>query len=243
MQMSSDAQPERRTAALEAEVEHLRRRVAGLTQALDARAGIEQAKGVLAERHGWSVERAFEQISVLSQNTNTRVHDIARTVVEQTAGPRTLGPEQLAWACRLVDLLPCPAVVLTPVPGEGGSPGLGPGPGKATDLQVDHANPAMVDLEGRSAAQVVGRPVSRIWPGVVASGLLDHYLRVVATGQPYASDTQPLAELVGTGIVTTVLHVRALPWPGGVLVMWREDEAARRTHPLAPPRPVGGRRR
>lgn len=236
MHKPSDIEPGRRIAVLEDEVEHLQRRVAGLTQALDARAGIEQAKGVLAERYGWSVERAFDQISVLSQNTNTRVHDIAHAVVAQTSTHRTLDAEHLAWACRLLDLLPCAAVVLTPMHGDDE-------PGVVVDLRVDHANAAMVDLEGRTAEQVVGRRVTRIWPGVATSGLLERYLRVLTTGEPYACDDQPLAELVGGAIVTTVLRVRALPWPGGVLVLWRDDEATRRTHPILAPRVDGRRRR
>lgn len=281
-----------RVALLEGQVDQLHGRIAGLLQALDTRAGLEQAKGVLAERHGWTAEHAFEQISVLSQNTNTRVHDLARAVVAQATAPRGVDPDRAAWACRLLDLLPCTAVLLTPLYAEDGVDGTpraavstdvaadaGPDATAArhggadadadadagatrpavaastgadatvstvaevVDFRVDYANPATTDLEGRKQEQVVGRRLSRIWPGAVASGLAERYVGVLTSGEPYSSDTQPLAELVDGQIVTTALRLRAMPFLGGVLVLWHDDEAGHRTHPVSLPRAEPRRRR
>lgn len=63
------------TRALAEENEQLRR-------ALETRDVIGQAKGVLMERFGTDAERAFEVLVKLSQDSNTRVPDVARRVVE-----------------------------------------------------------------------------------------------------------------------------------------------------------------
>ena len=63
------------TRALAEENEHLRR-------ALETRDVIGQAKGVLMERFGTDAERAFEILVKLSQDSNTRVADVARRLIE-----------------------------------------------------------------------------------------------------------------------------------------------------------------
>jgi len=52
-----------------------------LQHALDSRVVIEQAKGVLAERHGIGVEVAFERIRRRARSSNRRVADLAGDVV------------------------------------------------------------------------------------------------------------------------------------------------------------------
>jgi GAF domain-containing protein len=53
-----------------------------LQHALDSRVVIEQAKGVLAERHGLDETTAFEVIRRHARSTNQRVHDVARALLE-----------------------------------------------------------------------------------------------------------------------------------------------------------------
>ena len=55
-----------------------------LTRALDSRAVIDQARGVLMARHGISAEQALDQLSRASQNTNTKLREIAARVTEST---------------------------------------------------------------------------------------------------------------------------------------------------------------
>jgi hypothetical protein len=62
------------------QVEHLQR-------ALSSRVPIEQAKGILAERRGCSVEEAFELLRSAARRSSRRLHDVAREVVEGKAGP------------------------------------------------------------------------------------------------------------------------------------------------------------
>ena len=71
-----------------------RTEVANLQLALESRAGIEQAKGILMAIHGYAADQAFEVLSVRSQNTNTKLRDVAaeviRQVVREPGGP---GPD------------------------------------------------------------------------------------------------------------------------------------------------------
>lgn len=53
-----------------------------LQNALDARVLIEQAKGVLAERHGESMVEAFQRLRGHARSRSTAVREIARQVVE-----------------------------------------------------------------------------------------------------------------------------------------------------------------
>ncbi|MDQ0379188.1 ANTAR domain-containing response regulator [Amycolatopsis thermophila] len=57
-------------------------RLRHLQIALDSRVVIEQAKGVLAERHKISVDKAFEGLRRFARDHNKRVADLAREIVE-----------------------------------------------------------------------------------------------------------------------------------------------------------------
>jgi GAF domain-containing protein len=58
-----------------------RQLVANLHAALEFRAVIEQAKGILVAEYGCHPEVAFKELSKLSQNTNRKVRDIAADLV------------------------------------------------------------------------------------------------------------------------------------------------------------------
>lgn len=66
--------------------EELRQLTEQLNAALDSRAVIDQAKGVVMADRGCSAEEAFRHLAEISQRTNTKVRDVARLVVEQAAG-------------------------------------------------------------------------------------------------------------------------------------------------------------
>jgi GAF domain-containing protein len=57
------------------------RLVENLRVALASRAVIEQAKGILVAEYGYEPEMAFKRLSVLSQNSNRKVKDIAADLV------------------------------------------------------------------------------------------------------------------------------------------------------------------
>jgi hypothetical protein len=94
---------ERRTAAAAAggptmaeEARRLRTTVGQLEHALTARIRIEQAIGVLAERHRIRPRQAFEQLRAAARNRGRRVIDIASDVVASATNPLLQLPEELA---------------------------------------------------------------------------------------------------------------------------------------------------
>ena len=58
-----------------------------LSRALTSRVVVEQAKGVLAEAAGVSVDDAFQRIRVWARNHNTPLHTVAARVVEDGLRP------------------------------------------------------------------------------------------------------------------------------------------------------------
>jgi GAF domain-containing protein len=60
---------------------------AQLHKALDSRAVIDQARGVLMAQRGISAEQALEELSRESQNTNVKLRDIAARLVANPPGP------------------------------------------------------------------------------------------------------------------------------------------------------------
>jgi AmiR/NasT family two-component response regulator len=62
-------------------------RRAQLEEALKSRIVIEQAKGVLAERHELDVERAFEVLRRAARSTRTKIHVVAAEVVGSRESP------------------------------------------------------------------------------------------------------------------------------------------------------------
>lgn len=61
-----------------------------LRRAMDSRALIEQAKGVMTARTGVSAEQAFVQLAARSQTSNRKLYQVAAEVVHaaQQAGAR-----------------------------------------------------------------------------------------------------------------------------------------------------------
>lgn len=55
-----------------------------LQHALDSRVLVEQAKGVLAEAKGISVEAAYELVRRYARNGGLRVHDVACAIIDRT---------------------------------------------------------------------------------------------------------------------------------------------------------------
>jgi GAF domain-containing protein len=52
--------------------------------AMQSRSVIEQAKGILMARHGYSADDAFKRLTRLSQNGHRKLRDIAQSIVDST---------------------------------------------------------------------------------------------------------------------------------------------------------------
>ncbi|MFG2006728.1 GAF and ANTAR domain-containing protein [Spirillospora sp. NPDC048911] len=64
-----------------------------LQAALTSRVIIEQAKGVLAERHDYSMEQAFTALRRYARDHNHRLSDLAHSVVSRTIDTAALSPD------------------------------------------------------------------------------------------------------------------------------------------------------
>jgi len=78
------------------EAHRLRTTVGQLEHALTARIRIEQAIGVLAERHRIRPRQAFEQLRAAARNRGRKVIDIATDVVASATNPLLQLPEELS---------------------------------------------------------------------------------------------------------------------------------------------------
>jgi hypothetical protein len=85
-----------RALPLDEEAHRLRTTVGQLEHALTARIRIEQAIGVLAERHRIRPRQAFEQLRSAARNRGRRVIDIASDVVASATNPLLQLPEELS---------------------------------------------------------------------------------------------------------------------------------------------------
>jgi len=66
--------------------------LAGMRAAMASRAVIEQAKGILIERHKLTEDQAFTALSRASQNTNIKLRDVADELVRTGALPERPAP-------------------------------------------------------------------------------------------------------------------------------------------------------
>jgi ANTAR domain len=95
--LAPPGRPRRPDADL-SETERLRLSVVQLEHALASRVVVEQAIGVLAERHGTRPRDAFERLRRTARGMGRRVHDLARLVVESAGDPRAALPGELTTA-------------------------------------------------------------------------------------------------------------------------------------------------
>ena len=77
-----------------------------LQTALTSRVVVEQAKGVLAQHHGLSMDAAFDRLRRYARDHNLRLAEVARQLATGKLDPATIhtSPDRLptlkAWCCR-----------------------------------------------------------------------------------------------------------------------------------------------
>ena len=87
---------DRRPPDRELEADRLAVTVAQLEHALTARVRVEQAIGVLAERHRLRPRQAFDLLRRVARAGGRRVIDVSETVVDSATNPLLALPEELA---------------------------------------------------------------------------------------------------------------------------------------------------
>ncbi|MEV7211816.1 ANTAR domain-containing protein [Kitasatospora cineracea] len=139
--------------------------------------------------------------------------------------PAGLDPAGAPWFRAVLDGLLDPVLVLSAVRDRDG---------KVTDLQVEHANAPTVDLAGRDAAELRGRRLTELYPGMAASGTLDRLCTAAADGIPYRGEAERYVETVAGSARASAMTVCATPFQDGLLLTWRaHDERDRRIAQLA----------
>ena len=95
--LPTEAIPVVRTAGTEPpDAQRLQQTVAQLERALTARVRVEQAIGVLAERHRLRPRQAFELLRSAARARGRRVFEMAAEVVDSASNPLLRIPEELA---------------------------------------------------------------------------------------------------------------------------------------------------
>lgn len=74
-------------AQLHAQLEDALARIGQLESALQSRIVIEQAKGALHERFGWSIEEAFDVLRYAARSSRTSIHRLAEQVIAEDETP------------------------------------------------------------------------------------------------------------------------------------------------------------
>ncbi|GAB3487511.1 ANTAR domain-containing protein [Nocardiopsis coralliicola] len=92
----SPSGPPPRASEAASEAERLRVTVAQLEHALQTRVIVEQAIGVLAERHRLTPRAAFERLRTAARSRGRKVADLARDTVASCSNPLTALPAELA---------------------------------------------------------------------------------------------------------------------------------------------------
>jgi ANTAR domain len=96
MPEASSAKPVGEQASLASEAGRLRATVGQLEHALATRIRVEQAIGVLAERHRIKPRQAFEQLREAARSRGRKVIDIAGDVVASATNPLLQLPDELS---------------------------------------------------------------------------------------------------------------------------------------------------
>jgi len=79
------------------ELQRLRAENSQLAQALESRIVIEQAKGVLAERYGLSLEASFELLRHAARSNRMNIHMLAAKVISESETPGEFGRALRMW--------------------------------------------------------------------------------------------------------------------------------------------------
>ncbi|MFD7553816.1 SpoIIE family protein phosphatase [Streptomyces sp. NPDC059835] len=140
--------------------------------------------------------------------------------------PATTGVNETVEAIQpVLDVLPCPAVLLRPLRSTDGT---------VEDFRIDAASAESVDVAGRRGKELVGRSVLETYPTVAGSDLWHGYLDTLTTGKLYEGDPFTYEETLAGVPRESVYSVRASRLGDGLVVSWiRHDTDEREARRLA----------
>jgi serine phosphatase RsbU (regulator of sigma subunit) len=116
------------------------------------------------------------------------------------------------WLRAVLDVIPCPAALLSPVRDAAG---------RVTDFKLDACNSdAMIDAAG-NRQELVGKLLLESFPGLALSGLFDAYVQVLESGNPMCSPPREYAAVSSGKVLPSLISIRTHRVGGGLLVSWR----------------------
>ena len=160
----------------------VQRTVLQLRDAVDSRALVDQAKGILMHALGCSAEEALQRMRGISQTRNIKVTEVAQRIIESQGRARDSSADSQGRPCRAASARRWPAS-----PGRSGPRSSGTGPGPRGDARIPPA------ASGWSAGSGSAGEQARGWPGwtsapVVPSMIVSRWLPTAdaTTGTPQA---------------------------------------------------------
>ncbi len=103
--------------------------------------------------------------------------------------------------------------------------------GRIVDFRVDYVNSAACDANRLSAEQQIGKTLCELLPGHRDSGLLEHYMRVVETGEPFHAEDFQYRDRYEAQEYSRVFDIRASKLGDGFVAVWRD--VTERSHATA----------
>ncbi|MDJ0384794.1 SpoIIE family protein phosphatase [Streptomyces sp. G-G2] len=126
---------------------------------------------------------------------------------------------------RVLDALPGPAILLTPLRSESG---------EVEDYRIDAASPESVDVAGRRGKELVGRRILETYPTLGSTPVWEGYRETLTTGTGYEGEPFTYEEVVGGVPRRSVFSVRASRLEDRLVVSWvRHDASERQARRLA----------
>ncbi|MEW2579467.1 SpoIIE family protein phosphatase [Streptomyces syringium] len=132
---------------------------------------------------------------------------------QPTQPGRPEGPEAgtAALVQAVFDVLPGPAILLTPLRSPGGD---------VEDFRIDAAAPQSVDIAGRRGRRLIGLRVLECYPTVAGADVWQGYLRTLTTGTPYEGEPFTYEEVTAGLRQRSVYSVRAVKLGDALVVTW-----------------------
>jgi serine phosphatase RsbU (regulator of sigma subunit) len=234
-----NAEPLPVTNALAKTVGQLTAEVNDLRQALRRRAVIEQATGLLAGQLGCRLGEAFRHLNRIAQETDATLAEAASLLlVEGMPSPEQPGDDFLhlpagtilantepahpdaglpADPVSLVDLVPVPALLLSP---------MREADGEITDFIVVQGNDESGFLRDPQGGPVIGMRARTMFPAIDASGLFGTFVQTMKTGRKLKLDLFPFEGLVNGKYRTQSSDIRAQRAGGYLVLCWRAHDTA-----------------
>jgi PAS domain-containing protein len=235
-----------------AHVDQLAAELSELRAALNQRAVVEQATGLLAGRMDCGLSTAFGHLTAIARELDIPIDEAAYLLLSQSspeefpdrlptatkAGHTLFGKQALlrraaipprgvpeprapqhasASLEELAELLPVPALVLTPLPGADE---------EITDFRIDHANAESRQSLNDEASSIVGHTLLTVYPDLATTGLVSAYANTMRTGRPVGLDLFPFNGTVDGRYLTRVVDIRARRYDGRLLATWRAHDTA-----------------